>query len=120
MLKKWVCAVNSGIVDDIIACYCVDASLFATFDEKPLKSREDIRNYFLNFTSKEGAGVCIDEASTSLISLDDSFYLATGLYEFYFRKDINLVRHPARFTFIVEVSQKEKIIHHHSSLVPKI
>ena len=39
MLKKWVCAVNSGIVDDIIACYCVDASLFATFDEKPLKSR---------------------------------------------------------------------------------
>ncbi|MEC7542970.1 MAG: hypothetical protein VX479_04910, partial [Verrucomicrobiota bacterium] len=79
---------------------------------------EEIRNYFVGFTSKEGSGVRIVQPSLSHDPLGDGFYLATGLYEFYYLKEGNLVRHPARFTFTIKGDPNERIIHHHSSLIP--
>ena len=96
--EKWVTSVNRGEVDEIMACYHEKASLLATFEARPLKSFEEIRNYFVGFTSKEGSGVRIDQPSLSHDPLGDGFYLATGLYEFYYLKEGNLVRHPARRT----------------------
>ena len=84
--EKWVTSVNRGDVDEIMACYDDNASLLATFEARPLKSFEEIRNYFIGFTSKEGSGVRIDQPSLSHDPLGDGFYLATGLYEFYYRK----------------------------------
>lgn len=116
--EKWVTSVNRGEVDEIMACYHEKASLLATFEARPLKSFEQIRNYFVGFTSKEGSGVRIDQPSLSHDPLGDGFYLATGLYEFYYLKEGNLVRHPARFTFTIKGDPNERIIHHHSSLIP--
>ena len=118
MPEKWVEAVNAGKVDEIMDCYEEQASLLATFEARPLKSFEGIRDYFVGFTSKKGAGVRIEEASLSHQSLGGDFYLAMGLYEFYYQDQGNLVRHPARFTFTIKTDSGEKIIHHHSSLIP--
>lgn len=116
--KKWVQAVNEGNLDRIMDCYDPSASLFATFSSKPIKTRAGIQNYFENFTSREGAGVSLQEGSLELEDWGKEGYAATGLYEFFYLENGMQVRHPARFSFMVKVDPIQKIQHHHSSLIP--
>tara|TARA_B100000282_G_scaffold288179_1_gene256571 strand:+ start:834 stop:1208 length:375 start_codon:yes stop_codon:yes gene_type:complete len=116
--KKWVQAVNEGDVDRIMDCYGPCASLFATFSPEPIKTRAGIQNYFENFTSREGAGVFLQEDSLELEDWGKAGYGATGLYEFFYMENGMQVRHPARFSFMVKIEPSQKIQHHHSSLIP--
>ena len=116
--KKWIHAVNKGNVDQIMDCYYPSASLFATFSAKPIKTMVGIQNYFENFTSREGAGVSLQEDSLELEDWGQEGYGATGLYEFFYLENGMQVRHPARFSFMVKNDSTQKIQHHHSSLIP--
>ena len=114
----WVKAVNTGNLDAIMDCYDEEASLFATFEQMPITSREGIKNYFVGFTSRDHAGVKIKEGTQEIQNFDGRGYLATGLYDFYYSENGSQVRHPARYSFMVKVDQSAKIAHHHSSLLP--
>ena len=116
--KKWIHAVNKGNVDQIMDCYYPSASLFATFSAKPIKTMVGIQNYFENFTSREGAGVSLQEDSLELEDWGQEGYGATGLYEFFYLENGMQVRHPARFSFMVKFDPTQKLQHHHSSLIP--
>ena len=116
--QNWVNAVNAGNLDAIMDCYDENASLFATFEQMPITTREGIKDYFVGFTSREGAGVEINQSSQHVEDFGDGSYLATGLYDFYYTENGSEVRHPARYTFMVRVDQQGKIAHHHSSLLP--
>ncbi|HAU59987.1 MAG TPA: hypothetical protein DCW45_06445 [Opitutae bacterium] len=116
--KKWIHAVNEGNVDQIMDCYCPSACLFATFSAKPIKTMAGIQNYFENFTSREGAGVSLQEESLVLEDWGQEGYGAIGLYEFFYMENGMQVRHPARFSFMVKSDPTQKIQHHHSSLIP--
>ena len=116
--KKWIQAVNEGDVDRIMDCYDPNASLFATFSAQPINTRAGIQNYFENFTSREGAGVSLQEDSLKLEDWGQEGYGATGLYEFSYMEKGMQVRHPARFSFMVKVDPTQMIRHHHSSLIP--
>ena len=116
--RKWIHAVNEGNVDHIMDCYGPSASLFATFSAEPIKTMAGIQNYFENFTSREGAGVSLQEESLVLEDWGQEGYGATGLYEFFYMENGMQVRHPARFSFMVKFDPTQKIQHHHSSLIP--
>ena len=77
-----------------------------------------IQNYFEKFTSREGAGVSLQEESLVLEDWGQEGYGATGLYEFFYMENGMQVRHPARFSFMVKSDPTQKIQHHHSSLIP--
>ena len=116
--EKWANAVNNGNLEEILGCYGNNASLISTFQSKPILSSQGIREYFHSFITKDGAGVTVDLDNLNFFEVEDYGYLSVGLYEFFFLEDGELVRHPARFSFIVEVDQGQKITHHHSSLLP--
>ena len=116
--RKWENAVNCGDLEKILECYNDQASLLATFQPEPILTTKGIREYFLSFISKKEAGVSINEKSLHFFVSHESGYVVCGLYEFFFLEDEKLVRHPARFTFVVDVDEIDKIKHHHSSLIP--
>ena len=115
---KWIDAVNVGNVNRIMDCYDPCASLFATFSAQLINTRAGIQNYFEKFTSRDGAGVSLQEDSLKLEDWGQEGYGATGLYEFFYMENGMQVRHPARFSFMVRVDPTQRIQHHHSSLIP--
>ena len=118
--RKWENAVNCGDLKKILECYDNQASLLATFHPEPILTTKGISEYFKSFISKKGAGVSINEENLHFFESHESGYTVIGLYEFFYHKDEKLVRHPARFTFVVDLDEIDKIKHHHSSLIPSI
>ena len=116
--KLWSNELNAGNLEPLLECYTEDAILFATFQTEPLVIPRGIRDYFTGFLSRENAGVRFDESTISNHSLSDKAYVSTGLYEFFYRENGEEVRHPARFTYVVEIGAVHKIKHHHSSVIP--
>jgi len=116
--KIWENELNAGNLESVLKCYASDAVLFATFEPAPILTPEGIRAYFTGFLSRDGAGVKFDESSMMYHSISDNAYLCTGLYEFFYRENEELVRHPARFSYMVEVDSIHQIKHHHSSVIP--
>ncbi len=114
----WGNELNAGNLEPLLQCYAEDAILFATFHSKPITTPEGIRDYFTGFLAREGAGVRFDEASVRHQSISANAYLCTGLYEFFYVENGETIRHPARFSYTVEVESTHKIKHHHSSVVP--
>ena len=116
--KLWSNQLNAGNLEPLLECYAEDAILFATFQTEPLDTPQGIRDYFTGFLSRDGAGVRFDESAITNHSLSDIAYVSTGLYEFFYRENGEEVRHPARFTYVVEIGESHKIKHHHSSVIP--
>ena len=116
--KLWSNELNAGNLEPLLECYAEDAILFATFQTEPLDTPQGIRDYFTGFLSRDGAGVRFDESTIMNHSLSDNAYVSTGLYEFFYRENGEEVRHPARFTYVVEIGESHKIKHHHSSVIP--
>ena len=114
----WSKELNAGNLEPLLQCYAEDAILFATFHPEPIDSPQGIRDYFTGFLAREGAGVRFDESSIKYHSLSDNAYISTGLYEFFYRLDGEEIRHPARFTYVVEIDESHKIKHHPSSVIP--
>ena len=116
--KLWSNELNAGNLEPLLECYAEDAILFATFQTEPIDTPQGIRDYFTGFLSRDGAGVRFDESTITNHSLSDNAYVSTGLYEFFYRENEEEVRHPARFTYVVEIGESHKIKHHHSSVIP--
>ena len=116
--KLWSNELNAGNLEPLLECYAEDAILFATFQTEPLDTPQGIRDYFTGFLSREGAGVRFDVSTITSHSLSENAYVSTGLYEFFYRENGEEVRHPARFTYVVEIGETHKIKHHHSSVIP--
>ena len=114
----WSKELNAGNLEPLLECYAEDAILFATFRAEPLTTSLGIRDYFTGFLSREDAGVKFEQSTVKHYEISSNAYLCTGLYEFFYRENGELVRHPARFTYTVEVDRLYKIKHHHSSVIP--
>jgi len=114
----WSKELNAGNLEPLLQCYAEDAILFATFQAEPITTPEGIRDYFTGFLGREGAGVLFDSSSIVHHSLSENSYMSTGLYEFFYRENGEDIRHPARFSYVVEIDSVHKIKHHHSSVIP--
>jgi hypothetical protein len=114
----WSNELNAGNLEPLLECYAEDAILFATFHASPITTPAGIRDYFVGFLARDGAGVKFNEATIKHYAVSENAYFSTGLYEFFYRESGEVIRHPARFSYMVEVDIMHKIKHHHSSIIP--
>ncbi|MDA8991051.1 hypothetical protein N9H45_05950 [Opitutales bacterium] len=114
----WSQELNAGNLEKLLECYAEDAILFATFHAEPITIASGIRDYFVGFLARDGAGVKFNESTIKHHFISENAYISTGLYEFFYLENGEVIRHPARFSYIVEVDIMHKIMHHHSSIIP--
>ena len=114
----WNEFVNAGDVDSVCSLYAEDARLLATFASSPIDNPNGIREYFVGFTARSGAGVKLDEQGALRQQVADQCHLYTGTYCFFHGEGDDKQSFPARYSFLVDEKDDPKILHHHSSLIP--
>jgi hypothetical protein len=119
VLFQWVSRVCSGNPDDIAALYHESAILVPTFSPHTVMTTEGVRDYFGQLASREGLGVRLHNKALRKQSLSETVHTLSGIYSFEFEVDQVLLSFPSRFTFVMDISLTEPILHHHSSQVPR-
>ncbi|MDP8305408.1 MAG: ketosteroid isomerase family protein [Candidatus Chlorobium antarcticum] len=119
ILYQWVTRVCSGKPDEIAALYNEHAVLVPTFSPHTVIGPEKITEYFRQLATREGMGVRLHSKALRIQSQSDSIHTLSGIYSFEFEVDQVLLSFPSRFSFVVDISQPQPIIHHHSSQVPR-
>lgn len=119
VLFQWVSRVCSGNADDIAALYNASAVLIPTFTPHTVTTPEGIRNYFGQLASRDGLGVRLHNKALRKQSLSDTLHTLSGICSFEFEVDQVLLSFPSRFTFVIDISLEQPILHHHSSQVPR-
>ena len=116
----WVCCVNQGEIDDVIALYDDSAVLMPTFFPHIVSDKGELANYFSMLFSKTELFVVLHEQDTYYLQTAGQGYVVNGNYDFKFNVDGILQTFPSRFTFVVDLGKESPILHHHSSQIPKI
>lgn len=115
----WIDRVNAGVLDDIVSLYNDAAKLIPTFSPHGFKNREGITGYFTQLLAKEGLTARLHEASVFCQPIEGDWHVVSGIYSFEHILDGDLLTFPARFTFVIDLSDESPIHHHHSSQVPR-
>lgn len=119
VLFQWVSRVCSGTPEDIAALYDESAVLVPTFSPHTVTTPEGIKGYFGQLASRDGLGVRLHNKALRKQALSDTLFALSGIYSFEFEVDQVLLSFPSRFSFMVDISREQPIIHHHSSQVPR-
>lgn len=119
ILFQWVTRVCSGMADQILELYHPSAVLIPTFSPHTVLDQEGIRGYFLQLATREGLGVRLHNKALRIQQAGEHVRIISGIYSFEFEVDQVLLSFPSRFTFIVDLSLENPILHHHSSQVPR-
>lgn len=120
VLNDWLNAVNSADVEKLIALYDQSAILTPTFSNRILKSPEERREYFLKLASRENLSISLHENTLAIQELSDNIHILSGIYNWKFKVDGELLNFEARFTYVIDISKRNPIIHHHSSQIPRM
>ena len=111
LLQKWVSAVKGGDPKQVTDLYHEDAILLGTFSNKERTGHELILEYFENLLKSP---VEVEIVSEHIPYSSERLLVNSGLYNFITGgKTIN-----ARFSFVYE-THDDKIISHHSSVMPE-
>lgn len=117
-LNKWMAAVASRNVENILPLYDEHAILLPTVAANVHDLPAERKEYFEHFTSKENLKGVIDEVHFR--ALGENAGVASGLYTFSYSKNGQTYNVPARFTFVFEKEGNDwKIVEHHSSRTPE-
>ncbi len=120
LLKTWVRYVNNGELDELLALYREDAILIPTFSNRILDTPEKIRVYFEKLTSREDLSVTVHEKTIAIHTISDTVYSVSGIYCWRMAVDGELLSFEARFSYVLDLSNKSPIIQHHSSQIPRM
>ena len=113
VFEKWNNALKTCDENIVASLYHDNAVLLPTISNKVRHNHNEIKDYFINFLSKEPQGK-IDESN---IRIFDEIALNSGIYTFSFNDNSSV---QARFTFVYKLIEGEwKIIEHHSSMMPE-
>ena len=118
VLTLWMTRVNSLAVDDLLALYDDGAVLLPTFSDCLLTDQAGLRGYFEELCSHGKVEVSLDESSVLEQSFSNGLHALSGIYSWRFDKSGQAHTFEARFTFVLNLSQKSPILHHHSSQLP--
>lgn len=119
ILNKWVERVNAGDVDGLVNMYDTSATLFPTFSPTFIATLEGIREYFVKMASKADLVVQLHEETVAEHHIGESAVSMYGIYTFTCVVDGAEVTFPSRFTFVLDKTNEYKILHHHSSQIPR-
>ena len=110
LLQEWVNAIKNGDPKQVTDLYHQNAILLGTFSNKERIGHELILEYFVNLLKSP---VEVEIVSEHVV-IGERLSVNSGLYNFVTGgKTIN-----ARFSFVYE-SHHDKIISHHSSVMPE-
>jgi len=120
ILMQWMDAVNRGDVEALLALYDEHAVLIPTFSNKLPKTPDKLRAYFEKLGSREGLSIALHEKTLQVQPINDDIYALSGIYNWRFDVDGEMLNFEARFSYIVDLSKPRPIVHHHSSQVPRM
>jgi hypothetical protein len=113
IVKAWVSSIKLTNPRQMAGFYSRNAVLLATY--KPLLiGQRNIMGYFVTFLDKQGLKCKIISNITQQPTT--KITIASGLYEFKYVENNKVVIVIARYSFVIS---ENKIINHHSSVVPK-
>lgn len=119
ILQKWIDGVNNKDVESLVGLYNEKSVLIPTFSDKILSSSNERMEYFNSLGERENLNIKLHENSIVTQNLDDEVFILSGIYTWQFDVENKLTDFEARFSFTLDLSSSNSILHHHSSLTPK-
>lgn len=119
VLNQWMQAVNRGDVKTLLGLYDSQAVLIPTFSNRILKTPEQLREYFEKLGSREELSIALHEKTLIVQELPSEISLLSGIYNWRFAVDGELLNFEARFGYVIDLARPNPIVHHHSSQIPR-
>lgn len=120
ILEQWIQAVNEKSVKNLENLYDKNAVLIPTFSNRVLDTEEKIQDYFVKLGSREGLSVTLHEKTLRVQEVSDFISIISGIYNLRFIIDDELLNFEARFSYVIDISKENPILHHHSSQIPRM
>ncbi|MCR1816014.1 nuclear transport factor 2 family protein [Aliarcobacter butzleri] len=120
VLEQWIKAVNDGDIENLLCLYDKDAVLIPTFSNRLLNTPDKLKNYFEKLGSREEISIALHEKTLLIQELKNEIYSLSGIYNWRFAVDGELLNFEARFSYIIDLSKPNPILHHHSSQIPRM
>ncbi len=120
VLMEWIDAVNSHDAGKLLSLYDKNAALLPTFSNQILNSPEKLEDYFRKLSARKGLHITLHKTTMRIQALDEHKHIISGIYNWQFEVDNELLNFEARFSFVIDISKKAPIIHHHSSQIPRM
>ena len=117
---QWMKAVNDGNVESLLSLYDNEAVLIPTFSNRLLNTPEKLRDYFEKLGSREELSIALHEKTLIIQELKNQIYSLSGIYNWRFAVDGELLNFEARFSYLIDLSKPNPILHHHSSQIPRM
>ncbi len=120
ILKEWIRAVNEGDIEAILALYNEKADLIPTFSNRSLSHPLTIREYFERLGSREELSLALHEKTLAVQTIQNNLCVLYGIYCWRFAVDGELFSFEARFSYLIDITLQNPILHHHSSQIPRM
>lgn len=120
ILAQWMKAVNNGDVESLLGLYDSQAVLIPTFSNRLLNTPAKLREYFERLSSREELSIALHEKTLIIQELQNQVALLSGIYNWRFSVDGELLNFEARFSYVLDISRHSPILHHHSSQIPRM
>jgi len=119
VLEQWIQAVNSGDIERLLGLYDSQAVLTPTFSNRLLNTQDKLREYFEKLGSREELSIALHEKTLTIQNIRNEIFLLSGIYNWRFAVDGELLNFEARFSYVLDLSKPNPILHHHSSQIPR-
>jgi len=119
VLEQWMQAVNNGDVESLLGLYDSQAVLIPTFSNRLLNTPDKLREYFEKLGSREELSIALHEKTLIVQELENEIFSLSGIYNWRFVVDGELLNFEARFSYVIDLSRPKPILHHHSSQIPR-
>jgi hypothetical protein len=119
ILEQWMQAVNNGDIEMLLGLYDNQAVLIPTFSNRLLKTPDELRKYFEKLGSREELSIALHEKTLIVQNLQNEVSVLSGIYNWRFAVDGEVLNFEARFSYVIDLSRPNPILHHHSSQIPR-
>lgn len=119
ILDQWMQAVNGADVESLLSLYDPSAVLIPTFSNRVLNTPEKLRDYFEKLGSRPDLSIALHEKTLVIQELENQHYALAGIYNWRFAVDGEILNFEARFSYVMDLSKPNPIVHHHSSQIPR-
>jgi len=120
VIESWMNHVNEGDIESLLKLYDHGALLIPTFSNRLLNTPEKLREYFEKLSSREELSIALHEKTViTQETKDKNVFMVGGIYNWRFAVDGELLNFEARFSYVMDISQSNPILHHHSSQIPR-
>ena len=120
IVERWIKLVHQRELENLLALYDHDAIIIPTFSDRIQNTPEKIREYFKKLFSRKNLKLTLHPKTIRTQQLNAILFVVSGIYQWKFTVEDELITYEARFTFVVDISKASPIIHQHSSQIPRM